>query len=64
MQHWLSMKYMYISSEMHHFNGNSQCLMLSGVFFSEHNGLISIPVIEELILLPLLFVKYRQRENE
>lgn len=41
---------------MHHFNGNSQCLMLSGVFFSEHNGLISTPVIEELILLPLLFV--------
>lgn len=37
--------------------------MLSGVFFSENNGLISIPAIEELILLPLVFVKYCQEKR-
>jgi len=53
----------YIFSEMHRFNGNSQCLMLSGVFFPENNGLISIPAIKELILLPLVFVKYCQEKR-
>lgn len=48
---------------MHRFNGNSQCLMLSGIFFSENNGLISVPAIEELILLPLVFVKYCQEKR-
>lgn len=52
-----------IFSEMNHFNGNSQCLMISGVFFFENNGLISIPAIEEFILLPLVFVKYCQEKR-
>lgn len=37
--------------------------MLSGVFFSESNRLISIPAIEELIPLPLDFVKYCQEKR-
>lgn len=54
---------MQVFSEMLQFNGNSQCLMLSGVFFFESNGLISIPATEELIPLPLDFVKYCQEKR-